>query len=60
MLQLRSLSFHGTRSPQELLKASGLTQVWIYLVIVNASFYVFHFLIMLLKCIIIPAVGKIT
>lgn len=27
MLQLRSLSIHGTRSPQELLKASGLTQV---------------------------------
>lgn len=30
MLQLRSHSFHGTRSPQELLKASGLTQVRIY------------------------------
>ncbi|CAG01002.1 unnamed protein product, partial [Tetraodon nigroviridis] len=29
MLQLRSLSFHGTRSPQELLKASGLTQKWV-------------------------------
>lgn len=27
MLLLRSLSLYGTRSPQELLKASGLTQV---------------------------------
>lgn len=27
MLMLRSLSLYGTRSPQELLKASGLTQV---------------------------------
>ncbi|XP_069377494.1 neurobeachin-like protein 1 isoform X2 [Paralichthys olivaceus] len=29
MLQLRSLSFYGYRSPQELLKASGLTQKWV-------------------------------
>nr|XP_046237948.1 neurobeachin-like protein 1 isoform X2 [Scatophagus argus] len=28
MLLLRSLSLYGTRSPQELLKASGLTQKW--------------------------------
>ena len=27
ILLLRSLSLYGTRSPQELLKASGLTQV---------------------------------
>lgn len=33
MLQLRSLSFHGTRSPQELLKASGLTQVYISVIV---------------------------
>ncbi|KAJ4920566.1 hypothetical protein JOQ06_022127 [Pogonophryne albipinna] len=29
MLLLRSLSLYGTRSPQELLKASGLTQKWV-------------------------------
>uniref|UniRef100_A0AAR2M342 Neurobeachin-like protein 2 n=1 Tax=Pygocentrus nattereri TaxID=42514 RepID=A0AAR2M342_PYGNA len=29
MLLLCSLSLHGTRSPQELLKASGLTQKWV-------------------------------
>ncbi|XP_054646367.1 neurobeachin-like protein 1 isoform X2 [Dunckerocampus dactyliophorus] len=29
MLVLRSLSLYGTRSPQELLKASGLTQKWV-------------------------------
>uniref|UniRef100_A0A3Q3EE64 Neurobeachin-like protein 2 n=1 Tax=Labrus bergylta TaxID=56723 RepID=A0A3Q3EE64_9LABR len=29
MLMLRSLSLYGTRSPQELLKASGLTQKWV-------------------------------
>uniref|UniRef100_A0A7N6A220 Neurobeachin-like protein 2 n=1 Tax=Anabas testudineus TaxID=64144 RepID=A0A7N6A220_ANATE len=29
MLLLRPLSLHGTRSPQELLKASGLTQKWV-------------------------------
>ncbi|XP_028835507.1 neurobeachin-like protein 1 isoform X3 [Denticeps clupeoides] len=29
LLLLRSLTLHGTRSPQELLKASGLTQKWV-------------------------------
>ncbi|XP_077472025.1 neurobeachin-like protein 1 isoform X2 [Stigmatopora argus] len=29
ILLLRSLSLYGTRSPQELLKASGLTQKWV-------------------------------
>ncbi|XP_063733785.1 neurobeachin-like protein 1 isoform X2 [Eleginops maclovinus] len=29
MLLLRSLSLYGTRSPQELLKASGLSQKWV-------------------------------
>ncbi|RVE75339.1 hypothetical protein OJAV_G00015710 [Oryzias javanicus] len=29
MLLLRSLSLYGTRSPQELLRASGLTQKWV-------------------------------
>ncbi|KAM4560063.1 neurobeachin-like protein 1 isoform 3-T3 [Odontesthes bonariensis] len=29
MLMLRSLNLYGTRSPQELLKASGLTQKWV-------------------------------
>ncbi|KAA8579540.1 hypothetical protein FQN60_006633 [Etheostoma spectabile] len=29
LLLLRSLSLYGTRSPQELLKASGLTQKWV-------------------------------
>ncbi|XP_061658136.1 neurobeachin-like protein 1 isoform X5 [Syngnathoides biaculeatus] len=29
MLLLRSFSLYGTRSPQELLKASGLTQKWV-------------------------------
>ncbi|XP_034031730.1 neurobeachin-like protein 1 isoform X2 [Thalassophryne amazonica] len=29
MLLLRSLNLYGTRSPQELLKASGLTQKWV-------------------------------
>ncbi|CAN9498147.1 unnamed protein product [Ophioblennius macclurei] len=38
MLLLRSLSLYGTRSPQELLKASGLTQKWVNREISNFNY----------------------
>ncbi|XP_051986217.1 neurobeachin-like protein 1 isoform X2 [Xyrauchen texanus] len=38
MLQLRSLSLHDTRSPQELLIASGLTQKWVNREISNFNY----------------------
>ncbi|XP_041835153.1 neurobeachin-like protein 1 isoform X2 [Melanotaenia boesemani] len=38
MLMLRSLSLYGTRSPQELLRASGLTQKWVNREISNFNY----------------------
>uniref|UniRef100_A0A3P8ZCA7 Neurobeachin-like 1 n=1 Tax=Esox lucius TaxID=8010 RepID=A0A3P8ZCA7_ESOLU len=40
MLLLRSLSLYGTRSPQELLKASGLTQKWVNRDITNFDYLI--------------------
>ncbi|XP_046887347.1 neurobeachin-like protein 1 [Hypomesus transpacificus] len=40
MLLLRPLSLHGTRSPQELLKASGLTQKWVNREISNFDYLI--------------------
>ncbi|KAJ8252990.1 hypothetical protein GJAV_G00207940 [Gymnothorax javanicus] len=40
ILLLRSLSLHGTRSPQELLKASGLTQKWVNREITNFDYLI--------------------
>ncbi|KAJ8003964.1 hypothetical protein DPEC_G00153880 [Dallia pectoralis] len=40
MLLLRSLSLYGTRSPQELLKASGLTQKWVNREITNFDYLI--------------------
>ncbi|KAJ8255639.1 hypothetical protein COCON_G00195030 [Conger conger] len=40
ILLLRSLSLHGTRSPQELLKASGLTQKWVNREISNFDYLI--------------------
>ncbi|XP_029923229.1 neurobeachin-like protein 1 isoform X1 [Myripristis murdjan] len=40
MLLLRSLSLYGTRSPQELLKASGLTQKWVNREISNFDYLI--------------------
>ncbi|KAG9335568.1 hypothetical protein JZ751_004472 [Albula glossodonta] len=40
ILLLRSLSLYGTRSPQELLKASGLTQKWVNREISNFDYLI--------------------
>ncbi|XP_030637055.1 neurobeachin-like protein 1 [Chanos chanos] len=40
LLLLRSLSLHGTRSPQDLLKASGLTQKWVNREISNFDYLI--------------------
>ncbi|XP_042558754.1 LOW QUALITY PROTEIN: neurobeachin-like protein 1 [Clupea harengus] len=40
LLLLRSLSLYGTRSPQELLKASGLTQKWVNREISNFDYLI--------------------